>query len=70
MLLVIELGWTPEKMKTWWNRVMVQTKKPNTFEEEQDEQGTETPNEARNRFVSHFLSPHSRAGRNTLLEKG
>ena len=41
VLLVIELGWTPEKMKTWWNRVMVQTKKPNTFEEEQDEQGTE-----------------------------
>ena len=44
--LVIELGWTPEKMKTWWNRVMVQTKKPNTPEEELEEQSSETPDEA------------------------
>ncbi|MDA8643801.1 DNA translocase FtsK [Flavobacteriaceae bacterium] len=51
--LVIELGWTPEKMRIWWNRVMVQTKKPTTPEEEQNlessgamEHNAETPNEA------------------------
>ena len=51
--LVLELGWTPEKMKTWWNRVMVQTKNSNTPGEKQDleprsskEHSTETPNEA------------------------
>ena len=32
--LVIELEWTPEKMKSWWDRIMVQKKNTNPAEEE------------------------------------